>query len=244
MITILDYAIWANPELGTKSSISAQDLYDLNLPFFGGCCDCEASIAAFNAYPCTNGYLRCKECTISSGEGYSSAKDFHEDSEDCSDLDNGDDNGISSSQNTLHICNEIKFREFDFIREKSTNEIYLVLGSIRVPHLDGEASCDYSTHILDLKNLKNDSDIEHVLCYITWNVFKHIYGIVFEHDHRFEKIGDVENMDYASAVYDHVSSRITPFLSMIALCNANDTDKIFSDDIIEKINKIRNKRIQ
>lgn len=86
MITILDYAIWVNPELKGKS-ISAQDLYDLNLPFCGGCCDCEASIAAFNAYPCTNGYLRCKECTISSGEGYSSVEDFDEymkdDIEDC-----------------------------------------------------------------------------------------------------------------------------------------------------------------
>jgi len=108
MITILDYAIWANPELGTKTSISAQDLYDLNLPFFGGCCDCEASIAAFNAYPCTNGYLRCKECTISSGEGYSSVEDFDEYMKEIEDCDNeyyedvGDDSGIVSSSHETH----------------------------------------------------------------------------------------------------------------------------------------------
>lgn len=101
MITILDYAIWVNPELKGKS-ISAQDLYDLNLPFCGGCCDCEASIAAFNAYPCTNGYLRCKECTISSGEGYSSVEDFDEYMKEITDIYDGEDSEISSPSSCLH----------------------------------------------------------------------------------------------------------------------------------------------
>ena len=85
----------------------------------------------------------------------------------------------------------INVENFDFIKEQHTNEYYLVLGSIKIPYLKGATACDYSTHILDLKNLKNDSDIEYVLCYIIWNIFNHTHSVVFEYDSRFKKIEDV-----------------------------------------------------
>ena len=57
-ITILDLAI----HLGAKEvqgSITAEEIERVGLPFMGGCYCCGATIAAYNACPSKNGYLKC-----------------------------------------------------------------------------------------------------------------------------------------------------------------------------------------
>lgn len=45
-----------------KGALNGADFQRIGLPMFGGCVSCEASIAAYNAYPTTTGYLMCKDC--------------------------------------------------------------------------------------------------------------------------------------------------------------------------------------
>lgn len=61
-ITILDYAIHLGAKESEDGSINGEELARLNLPMFGGCEGCAASIACYNAYPSNSGYIRCAGC--------------------------------------------------------------------------------------------------------------------------------------------------------------------------------------
>lgn len=45
-----------------RPATSEADYVAANLPMLGGCQGCAASIAAFNAYPSTTGFLQCADC--------------------------------------------------------------------------------------------------------------------------------------------------------------------------------------
>lgn len=58
-----------------KEAYSAADFADQALNMLGGCWCCEESLAAYNAYPDTNGYWSCRGCLK---EGYSSVEAFEQ----------------------------------------------------------------------------------------------------------------------------------------------------------------------
>ena len=60
-ITVLDLAKYRGAT-EVNGAINGAEFERVGLPFFGGCEACEASIAAYNAYPSTSGYLRCRDC--------------------------------------------------------------------------------------------------------------------------------------------------------------------------------------
>lgn len=76
MITILDCIKEDKPELKEAESISMFDAIDTGYPFFGGCCKCGASLAAYNMYPSKNGYVMCKGCIEGSEMGFNSFEEF------------------------------------------------------------------------------------------------------------------------------------------------------------------------
>lgn len=75
-ITILDVANarGARVNLG---GISAAEFDRVGLPMVGGCCVCEAVIAAYNAYPGRNGYLHCGDCIEGDG-GFATVEEFEQ----------------------------------------------------------------------------------------------------------------------------------------------------------------------
>lgn len=68
-VSILDLAL----HLGAKENADGSGTIDLDaieavgLPGMGGCQRCGATLAAYNAYPSKNGYLRCEECLGDNG---------------------------------------------------------------------------------------------------------------------------------------------------------------------------------
>lgn len=79
-VTILDVAKF----MGAKEPFTLGTFEDLELPFFGGCQVCHATIAAYNACPSRNGYLRCASgCIFSStmqigSYGYETVEEAYE----------------------------------------------------------------------------------------------------------------------------------------------------------------------
>lgn len=63
MITILELATF---RLG-KQPLTGADFEKVRLPIMGGCSRCEATIAAFNAYPAKDGFLKCSGCIGADG---------------------------------------------------------------------------------------------------------------------------------------------------------------------------------
>jgi hypothetical protein len=63
-ITTLDYV---KSVIGDKASYPADDFYRCGVDLLGGCERCEATIAAYNAYPSKSGYWRCADCIGSTG---------------------------------------------------------------------------------------------------------------------------------------------------------------------------------
>jgi hypothetical protein len=63
-ITILDYV---KSKAGEKDSYSAEDFYRNGVEMLGGCEVCQATIAAYNAYPSKSGFWRCANCIGNSG---------------------------------------------------------------------------------------------------------------------------------------------------------------------------------
>lgn len=57
-VSILDLA---KHRLG-RDPVTGADFAEAGLAIFGGCEDCGASIAAYNAYPSRTGYWRCEDC--------------------------------------------------------------------------------------------------------------------------------------------------------------------------------------
>jgi hypothetical protein len=45
-----------------REARNGADFEEANIPIMGGCEGCGASLAAYNAYPSTTGFLRCSDC--------------------------------------------------------------------------------------------------------------------------------------------------------------------------------------
>jgi hypothetical protein len=59
-----------------EGRVDAGALADVGFPILGGCCRCEASIAAYNAYPSYNGYWCCSACI--GDDGFDTAESFEQ----------------------------------------------------------------------------------------------------------------------------------------------------------------------
>ena len=70
-ITILDYV---KSVVGDKDLYTAEDCLASGVDILGGCQGCQATIAAYNAYPSTSGYWCCADC-IGQG-GFATVADF------------------------------------------------------------------------------------------------------------------------------------------------------------------------
>jgi predicted RNA-binding Zn-ribbon protein involved in translation (DUF1610 family) len=70
-ITILDYV---KSRVGEKLLYFAQDFYSNGVEMLGGCEQCHATIAAYNAYPSRSGFWRCADCIGDSG--FATVEDF------------------------------------------------------------------------------------------------------------------------------------------------------------------------
>lgn len=74
-ITILQVAESRGVEESKDGSISMAAFHKVGLEMFGGCCLCEASIAAYNAYPSRAGFWKCGDCI--DDDGYETTEDFN-----------------------------------------------------------------------------------------------------------------------------------------------------------------------
>jgi hypothetical protein len=63
-ITILDYV---KSVVGDKDFYTAEDCLTSGVDILGSCQHCQATIAAYNAYPSTSGYWRCADCIGDTG---------------------------------------------------------------------------------------------------------------------------------------------------------------------------------
>ena len=70
-ITILDYV---KSVVGDKDFYTAEDCLASGVDILGGCQNCHATIAAYNAYPSTSGYWRCANCI--GDTGFAAVADF------------------------------------------------------------------------------------------------------------------------------------------------------------------------
>ena len=77
MITILDIAKHRGVHIDVDGCIAASEFSRVGLPFFGGCQDCGATIAAYNAHPGRNGLL-FGSCCAEPGEIYESIETFEQ----------------------------------------------------------------------------------------------------------------------------------------------------------------------
>lgn len=66
MITVLELGRHRNPALPESVNMGEFER-TTDLPFFGGCEGCGASMACYNSYPSKTGFLRCKDCIGDSG---------------------------------------------------------------------------------------------------------------------------------------------------------------------------------
>jgi ribosomal protein L37AE/L43A len=73
-ITILDYV---KSKAGEKDSYSGEDFLRHGVEMLGGCEVCQATIAAYNAYPSKSGYWRCANCI--GDTGFDTAEEFIKD---------------------------------------------------------------------------------------------------------------------------------------------------------------------
>ena len=62
-ITVLDLAFHRGLKADEDGSVSMGEVEDTGLPFMGGCVECGATIACYNASPSKSGFLKCtREC--------------------------------------------------------------------------------------------------------------------------------------------------------------------------------------
>lgn len=61
---------------GEGAGINGAEYESVGLQIMGGCAGCGAQLAAYNAYPSTNGYWHCRTCLA--GTGFDSVKAFDE----------------------------------------------------------------------------------------------------------------------------------------------------------------------
>ena len=74
-ITILDVAK-ARGVKEENGAISGSEFFRVGLQFMGGCARCQASLAAFNAYPSKSGYWKCDECI--GDDGFATVDEFED----------------------------------------------------------------------------------------------------------------------------------------------------------------------
>jgi len=74
MLTILDLAKSFGAKGDENGNVSAGEIYKAGFDMIGGCQDCGATIAAYNAYPSRTGYWKCGDCI---GEhGFKTVQEF------------------------------------------------------------------------------------------------------------------------------------------------------------------------
>ena len=61
-ITILECAIAAGAQADEHGSFSGEEINRVGFHFIGGCVNCHATIAAYNACPSQGGFWCCKDC--------------------------------------------------------------------------------------------------------------------------------------------------------------------------------------
>jgi len=61
-VTSLAIAIHLGAKPTPEGHYTMGSIESVGIPFMGGCVNCEASIACYNAYPSKCGYLMCKDC--------------------------------------------------------------------------------------------------------------------------------------------------------------------------------------
>ena len=98
-ITILDYV---KTVVGDKDLYTAEDCLASGVDILGGCQGCQATIAAYNAYPATSGYWRCADCI--GEDGYATVADFTAPAPvtcpACGNTDNISENRITTGERT------------------------------------------------------------------------------------------------------------------------------------------------
>lgn len=60
-ITILELAKYRGVKADEDNSINMGEFWRVGLDMIGGCSHCEATIAAYNAYPSKSGYWMCED---------------------------------------------------------------------------------------------------------------------------------------------------------------------------------------
>jgi hypothetical protein len=73
-ITIIDAAKTRGLVESPDGLITAGALAEVGFPILGGCAKCEASIAAYNAYPGRGGFWLCGDCV--GDDGFETAENF------------------------------------------------------------------------------------------------------------------------------------------------------------------------
>jgi hypothetical protein len=77
MLTIFDIAKAKGAEQ-VNGGINGGEFTRLGLPMIGGCVVCHATIAAYNSYPTTTGYLMCRDC-VTEEVAFTTVEDFDRD---------------------------------------------------------------------------------------------------------------------------------------------------------------------
>lgn len=76
-VTILEVAKGWGVKTTEDGNITMESINKVGLPFMGGCCICEASVACYNSYPTTYGFIMCRECVESEDVGFTTVEDFN-----------------------------------------------------------------------------------------------------------------------------------------------------------------------
>lgn len=61
-VTAFDVAVARGAKANEDGSISGAEFDRVGIPLLGGCQGCGESLGAFNGYPSTTGYWRCRGC--------------------------------------------------------------------------------------------------------------------------------------------------------------------------------------
>lgn len=77
-ITILELARFRGAKEGPDGTINGAEFIKVGLPILGGCCVCEATIAAYNACPSKSGFLKCRDNCIGD-DGWETVEEANKD---------------------------------------------------------------------------------------------------------------------------------------------------------------------
>jgi hypothetical protein len=77
-ITILDLARHRGAQANDDGSIPGGEFYRVGLDIMGGCFGCNATLAAYNAYPSKAGYWMCRGCLGDPDSGWTDVAEANE----------------------------------------------------------------------------------------------------------------------------------------------------------------------